>query len=503
MEVMDERRETTFCARKHSPELLPSLPPVGPSAAPHAQQHPSRIETENTYHDPNAALTTKSITLSMEDVNEDQALESRKLGRFPPPGHGRLVKESSLSLSHNYLYTVAESNESDQDASVHLPPEVSCGDPVSGFLPFNQCEVAIYDDDNPVEVEGDFTSTMTGNLYRGTFCGKEVLVKRLKSSDVGDPTKPVYKDLLLEAKIMTMVGMHKNVAFLHGVQMSEFLMPNLIIDKPGGPNLQDFFGIWREKHKGGLKKPTIFAWSKDLLRGLSYLHERSQPILHRDIRPANLRLSEDLRTLKIYGFEAATMYDIQDTSIPLNSRRWLIHFSPNHDVAHDGNMEVPLIHRLYTGGQDGRYLAPEVSLCNAFGMKADVYGCALVMWEMCSGKQPFGISDIKKIPSSIKRQIPMSKVKLGEQAWSINPKDIANLNLRPDLKLVSWRALRDLIEQAWDQKPSKRPSAVNMLQQLETLHGCPSEKADPAPRLDLESRAFYDVAVSCSSCKLM
>eukprot|EP00960_Hanusia_phi_P042790 755710-Hanusia_phi.AAC.4 len=307
MEVMDERRETTFCARKHSPELLPSLPPVGPSAAPHAQQHPSRIETENTYHDPNAALTTKSITLSMEDVNEDQALESRKLGRFPPPGHGRLVKESSLSLSHNYLYTVAESNESDQDASVHLPPEVSCGDPVSGFLPFNQCEVAIYDDDNPVEVEGDFTSTMTGNLYRGTFCGKEVLVKRLKSSDVGDPTKPVYKDLLLEAKIMTMVGMHKNVAFLHGVQMSEFLMPNLIIDKPGGPNLQDFFGIWREKHKGGLKKPTIFAWSKDLLRGLSYLHERSQPILHRDIRPANLRLSEDLRTLKIYGFEAATM----------------------------------------------------------------------------------------------------------------------------------------------------------------------------------------------------
>ena len=46
---------------------------------------------------------------------------------------------------------------------------------------------------------------------------------------------------------MTMVGMHKNVAFLHGVQMGEFLMPNLIIDKPGGPNLQEFFGMYDVK----------------------------------------------------------------------------------------------------------------------------------------------------------------------------------------------------------------------------------------------------------------
>eukprot|EP00960_Hanusia_phi_P042789 755710-Hanusia_phi.AAC.3 len=153
-------------------------------------------------------------------------------------------------------------------------------------------------------------------------------------------------------------------------------------------------------------------------------------------------------------------------------------------------MEVPLIHRLYTGGQDGRYLAPEVSLCNAFGMKvklscplpsssparccspltlssspplpslisphanntivpsslfrdlpsswllyfphfvavkialtltghlwkADVYGCALVMWEMCSGKQPFGISDIKKVREVMRgRKIRRKGIGQGER----------------------------------------------------------------------------------------
>ena len=43
-----------------------------------------------------------------------------------------------------------------------------------------------------------------------------------------------------------------------------------------------------------------------LAQGVRYLHERTPPILHRDIKPGNLMLSADRKTVKLGDFGVST-----------------------------------------------------------------------------------------------------------------------------------------------------------------------------------------------------
>jgi serine/threonine protein kinase len=51
----------------------------------------------------------------------------------------------------------------------------------------------------------------------------------------------------------------------------------------------------------GLPVVRVTAWAEQLLRTLEYLHGRQRPVIHRDIKPQNLKLSDDVIVLLDFG----------------------------------------------------------------------------------------------------------------------------------------------------------------------------------------------------------
>jgi serine/threonine protein kinase len=46
---------------------------------------------------------------------------------------------------------------------------------------------------------------------------------------------------------------------------------------------------------GGLSPDQMRAWLRDILEVLAYLHERTPPVIHRDVTPRNIILKPDGR----------------------------------------------------------------------------------------------------------------------------------------------------------------------------------------------------------------
>lgn len=63
----------------------------------------------------------------------------------------------------------------------------------------------------------------------------------------------------------------------------------LVMEFIGGEDLAETIG----RHPAGLPVRRICAWADQLLSALTYIHNRQPPIIHRDIKPQNLKLGED------------------------------------------------------------------------------------------------------------------------------------------------------------------------------------------------------------------
>ena len=91
-------------------------------------------------------------------------------------------------------------------------------------------------------------------------------------------------------------------------------------------------------------------------RGMSYLHESSPPILHRDLKSANLLLDEGYN-VKICDFGLARLKALTNS------------------------------HTGQTGTT--QWMAPEVLNNDKYGTEADVYSFGVIMWECLTRECPF------------------------------------------------------------------------------------------------------------------
>jgi len=110
---------------------------------------------------------------------------------------------------------------------------------------------------------------------------------------------------------------------------------------------------------GRLDEPLIARYVHDLLEGLQYLHTCDPPVLHRDIKGANILVGMD-RTVKLSDFgcskrSAGTMIQTLRGSVP--------------------------------------WMAPEVMRQAEYGRKADVWSLGCVLIEMSTASAPWGHFD--------------------------------------------------------------------------------------------------------------
>mmetsp|Transcript_30986 Transcript_30986/g.48559 ORF Transcript_30986/g.48559 Transcript_30986/m.48559 type:complete len:270 (+) Transcript_30986:3-812(+) len=185
--------------------------------------------------------------------------------------------------------------------------------------------------------------------------------------------------------------------------------------------------IWRP--------PTRLAlqWCRNLAQGLAYLHDASPSLIHRDIKPGNLFITNDLETLKIGDFGLTTFIS-------------------------EGRQDS----RKMTGMTGSlRFMAPEVFLGQShYDRKVDIFSAAMVMYFVGSGRMPF-------------QGNPVPNLLLARQ--------VAEQGIRPSLhnvKGLESKEFQTLIRQGWHGDSSRRPEASEMSRTLEILLAAEAEKPD-------------------------
>lgn len=162
---------------------------------------------------------------------------------LPPPNRRVPTRESQSSLSGSCLFSVPEpcDGREDEDISTHGAPQPK--DVVSGFLPFDQCDVEFLEDEALLVDYASVRTTSTALLHAATLKGKNVTSKRLKDNLAGDPMSLEFTALLLEAKALTALnrnGGHPSIPVLHGVSLRQSWTPVLVMEELRGPTLATF-----------------------------------------------------------------------------------------------------------------------------------------------------------------------------------------------------------------------------------------------------------------------
>lgn len=170
--------------------------------------------------------------------------------------------------------------------------------------------------------------------------------------------------------------------------------------------------------------------AQDLLGALAVVHAAPLAVLHRDVAPANVLLGTDGRAvLADFGIARA--------------------------------LARPRTHGVGNARGKIGYLAPEVLHGAIHAVRADVYGAALVLWELLAGRRVF--AHLTPGPERMRAFLDADRPRLR----GVNPRVPA--------------ALADVIDAGLSRDPARRPRSARAL--LDALHDAARRcrlRADPA-----------------------
>jgi serine/threonine protein kinase len=144
--------------------------------------------------------------------------------------------------------------------------------------------------------------------------------------------------------------LHENVVAIHAV--AEEPIPYLVMEYVPGPSLEQKLAT-----TGPLELKQILRIGQQVAAGLAAAYR--QGLLHGAIKPSNILLENGLERVKITDFGLAAVADDEEGSWP-----------------------------AFTGSP--MYMAPEQALDDAIDHRADLFSLGSVLYQMCTGRPPFG-----------------------------------------------------------------------------------------------------------------
>eukprot|EP00467_Chlorarachnion_reptans_P019690 CAMPEP_0114489032 /NCGR_PEP_ID=MMETSP0109-20121206/1661_1 /TAXON_ID=29199 /ORGANISM="Chlorarachnion reptans, Strain CCCM449" /LENGTH=372 /DNA_ID=CAMNT_0001665493 /DNA_START=928 /DNA_END=2046 /DNA_ORIENTATION=- len=246
----------------------------------------------------------------------------------------------------------------------------------------------------------------TSKVYCGSYKGEKVAVKLLFVIDI---TKDLIHRVVAEAKLLSRFKSCANVIKCHGVVVLPPCVA-IILELCARGSLYDVIQAGDEKLDG---RP--WDWKNRIMfclgaaRGILTLH--SKGICHRDLKSMNFLVCHDF-TVKVTDLDLADAY---------------------------GDAEVEHLDCL-------NWVPPETLEGEPYLMHGDVYALAMVFVEIVTGNVPF--SEIRD-PMEVRQQVLSGK--------------------RPELPRDTPKILKDLMRKMWDRRTHLRPSAEDVVKQLESL----------------------------------
>ncbi|MBI3926799.1 MAG: protein kinase [Armatimonadetes bacterium] len=206
-----------------------------------------------------------------------------------------------------------------------------------------------------------------GAIYRVNYWdwGQEMAVKVPHRSLMKD--REARERWIVEAHTWVGLGVHPNIVRCWFVREWQGV-PLLFLDYITGGSLGDWMG------SGCLRTrdwPSILNFAIQACDGLAYAH--SFGLIHRDVKPGNLLIGPDEQLL------------VTDFGVVKRGLEDKTAASPEAVLAGAGSASLTGSTLLGTPA----YAAPEQWKLEKVGPTADVYGLAVVIYEMCCGRLPF------------------------------------------------------------------------------------------------------------------
>lgn len=241
-----------------------------------------------------------------------------------------------------------------------------------------------------------------GDVFQATWRGQTVAVKRLHEDTLGD--------FMREASVL--LGLHHpRIVLLMG--FTDPRIPNqsacLIFEFVAGGSLHT--ALYKDRRAVDEKEIAV-----DMAEALIFLHTAEPPIIHRDLKSMNVLLDEEGKHAKLCDFGLARSKVTQNSMV-----------------------------QSFAGTPV--WMAPEVLSNKPYGLKADVYSFAMILYELLTKSLPYHeFTD------------PLA-------LW----KYLAQPGHRPTLPPTSSSRWQTLIKLCWAQDPAARPNMATVLPMVREL----------------------------------
>jgi serine/threonine-protein kinase len=164
----------------------------------------------------------------------------------------------------------------------------------------------------------------------GRLCAiKEVIPDADASKEFQEQSQAAFHR---EASILARLD-HANLP-----KVSDFFLFNgrnyLVMDFVPGQDLREI--IESARHKSSfLPENQVLTWAEQLINALHYLHEQDTPVLHRDVKPSNIKLTPN-GTIKLVDFGLVKLMIPDDNrTITVLQGRATIQYAPLEQIGGD------------------------------------------------------------------------------------------------------------------------------------------------------------------------
>ncbi|XP_033081194.1 serine/threonine-protein kinase TNNI3K isoform X3 [Trachypithecus francoisi] len=258
-----------------------------------------------------------------------------------------------------------------------------------------------------------------GKVYKGRCRNKIVAIKRYRANTYC--SKSDVDMFCREVSILCQLN-HPCVIQFVGACLNDPSQFAIVTQYISGGSL--FSLLHEQKRILDLQSKLIIA--VDVAKGMEYLHNLTQPIIHRDLNSHNILLYEDGH---------AVVADFGES-------RFLQSLDEDNMTKQPGNL---------------RWMAPEVfTQCTRYTIKADVFSYALCLWEILTGEIPF--AHLKPAAAAA---------------------DMAYHHIRPPIGYSIPKPVSSLLIRGWNACPEGRPEFSEVVTKLEECL-CNIELMSPA-----------------------
>ena len=261
----------------------------------------------------------------------------------------------------------------------------------------------------------------SGKVWKARWRNQKVAIKRIHLFS-GDENDTDVSEFLREIKLLSVLH-HPNILNFYGVSVvsEESMEVALVMELMETGSLDNILFVPSKYTRLTLYFKIQIAL--DICRGVEYLHHCTPPIIHRDLKSANILLSAN-GVAKVADFGLST-------------------FKPSLNVARKLTMKIGTPNSL----------APEIFSTDEYSEKCDCYSIGVIFCELFSGEVVY----------SQKQFSSMTNARLLFL--------IVNENLRPIVPETNVPPIvHNIITECFSANPSLRPGASELVGRLSRLY---------------------------------